>query len=95
MKNTPLVPPHGTETPCIVPPHGTGNRAAVPPHGTIRPLFTPFPVPSHGHHLDICHLWVQSCARAPLSFMALKPPAAPWLKNGAHLFTVKRYEVRP
>jgi hypothetical protein len=52
LKNAPLVPPHGTETPLIVPPHGTGTPATVPPHGPIKGVFAPVSVPPHGHHLE-------------------------------------------
>lgn len=51
-KNTPLIPPHGTEGASIAPPHGTERKRTVPSPGTIRPTFAPSPVPSPGHHLD-------------------------------------------
>ena len=41
-KNTPLIPPHGTE-----------RKRTVPPHGAIRPTFAPSPVPSDGNHLEM------------------------------------------
>ena len=46
-------PPHGTETAHIAPPHGTETPPPVPPHGAISPCFEAYPVPPHGHHLEM------------------------------------------
>jgi hypothetical protein len=48
-----LVPPHGTERASIAPPHGTETPPTVPPHGAMEAIFTPLPVPPHGHHLEM------------------------------------------
>jgi hypothetical protein len=81
MKNTCLVPPHGIETPLIAPSHGTRKTRTVPPHGTMRPLFGFFSVPSHGHHLELCHLWGPVLA-VLLSDDCLKPERPSVEKKG-------------
>ena len=53
LKNTPLIPPHGTESAAIGPPHGTEQSPPVPPHGPMRAVFGGLSVPPHGHHLDM------------------------------------------
>lgn len=52
LKNTSLVPPHGTGKAAIGPSHGTEDRPPVPPHGPMRAISGGLPVPPHGHHLD-------------------------------------------
>ncbi len=52
-KNTSLSPSGGTEKAAIAPSDGTDKPLPVPSHGAIRADFTPSPVPSGGHHLDM------------------------------------------
>lgn len=52
LKNTSLIPPHGTDTPLTVPPDGTGSAPTVPPHGAMKPTLGGRSVPPHGNHLD-------------------------------------------
>ena len=53
IKNTCLIPSHGTGKPLIVPPHGIEALPTVPPHGAISPFLPLRSIPPHGHHLDM------------------------------------------
>lgn len=53
VKNTPLIPSHGTERAAIAPPHGTEAPPPVPPHGAMEGVFQVSSVPPHGHHLEM------------------------------------------
>lgn len=55
-QNATLKPPNGMEAPEIAPPDGAAQSVSspvVPSHGAMRAVFDPFPVPPHGHHLDM------------------------------------------
>jgi hypothetical protein len=64
-KNTSLMPPHGVETALIAPSGGVETNLIAPSHGAMEPVLVPPPTPSHGNHLDMPSIAVDSVCAAP------------------------------
>ena len=52
IKNAPLTPSGGVESPAIAPSPGVGKATPTPSHGAIRPVSGARSTPSHGNHLE-------------------------------------------
>ena len=61
-----LIPSHGIERASIAPSHGVGDMPTTPSHGAIRATLAPPSTPSHGNHLDMPSIAVQTTAARPV-----------------------------
>ena len=52
IKNAPLTPSGGVESPAIAPSPGVEKATPAPSHGAIRPVSGARSTPSHGNHLE-------------------------------------------
>ena len=64
-KNASLMPSHGVESALIAPSGGVEGLTVAPSHGAIEPVLVPPPTPSHGNHLEMPSIAVDSVCAAP------------------------------
>jgi hypothetical protein len=64
-KNACLTPSSGVESALIAPSGGVEGLTVAPSHGAIEPVLVPPPTPSHGNHLDMPSIAVDSVYAAP------------------------------
>jgi hypothetical protein len=60
-----LIPSDGVDSALIAPSGGVETNPIAPSHGAIEPVFTPRSTPSHGNHLDMPSIAVDSVCTAP------------------------------
>jgi hypothetical protein len=60
LKNASLTPPHGAERADIAPSHGVEMVPPTPSHGAIRTTFDHSSTPSHGDHLEMPSIAIES-----------------------------------
>jgi len=64
-KNASLMPSPGVESALIAPSGGVEGLTVAPSHGAMGPVFVPSSTPSHGNHLDMPSVAVDSVCAAP------------------------------
>jgi len=64
-RNASLIPPHGVESTLIAPSDGVETNPVAPSHGAMEPVLVPPPTPSHGNHLDMPSVAVNSVCSEP------------------------------